>query len=207
MSIRTNQYIENALEALFRAQDLGPHFQHLRRPSGVATRFVPGDGSISPRLIFVGEAPGKQEDLAGSPFVGRSGKFLDHLLLEAEIWGGREEVWITNVLKFRPPHNRTPTEAEISAARPYLRRELALLGRTGCRTIVGLGRTACEAIAGEPISPLSRAGSWITLQNRWRLFVSPHPSWGIRNEKSRARMCAVFETLAYDLRDNTKEDQ
>lgn len=200
----SNNWLEYELEGLYRAQDLSPHFQHLRRPSGVATRFVPGDGSLRPVMILVGEAPGSREDYVGSPFVGPAGRFLDELLF-LEGWH-REEVWVTNVLKFRPPGNREPTEAEVSAARPYLRRELALLGRNGCRTIVGLGRTACEAIAGESVSPLSRAGSWIPLKNRWRLFVSPHPSWGIRKDSNRTRMCAVFQKLAYDLANNTKED-
>lgn len=203
---RINAAIEAGLFEIFRAQDVDPRFVHLRRPSGVATRFVPGDGALSPRVIFVGEAPGRQEDLHGSPFVGPAGQFLDELLPVANLFGGRREVWITNVLKFRPPRNREPTEEEISAARPYLRRELALLGRTGCRTVVGLGRTACEAIAGASISPVSRAGSWIELRNDWRLFVSPHPSWGIRSERNKARMREVFSTLAYDLARPTEEN-
>ena len=101
------------------------------------TNAVPGDGPVPARILFIGEAPGKNEDLQGSPFVGRAGSILDGLL--AGIGVARDEVFITNIVKCRPPKNRDPTTEEIEACRPYLERQLALL----CpEVIVPLGRFA-----------------------------------------------------------------
>lgn len=185
--------LDAELEALYRAQANDPVFEHLWATS----RFVPGDGGFRPRAIFVGEAPGRQEDRQGSPFVGPSGQFLDELLRIARL--DRELEWVTNVVKYRPPKNRTPTDEEIRAALPYLRREAALVGRNGCRVLVGLGRTACEAIAGASISPTRKHATWVELRNGWRLFVSCHPSWGIRDPANADNMRDDFLQLGYDL--------
>lgn len=188
--------IDQELHKLYELQDADAAFTHLRR-RGAATQLVPGDGSLRPRAIFIGEAPGRQEDLKGSPFVGPSGKLLDKLFRPANL--SRDEVWITNVVKFRPPRNRTPTEEEISASLPYLKRELALVGRSGCRTLVGLGRTACEAITGRSLSPLGKHGTWWTLRNSWNLYITCHPSWGLRSEPNRDVLLDDFLQLGYDL--------
>lgn len=184
--------LDDKLESIYRTQDEDQAFAHLK-PS----RFVPGDGSLRPKIILVGEAPGAMENRKGSPFVGPSGRFLDDLLRIARL--DREQVWTTNVLKFRPPKNREPTEEEILAALPYLKREVALLGANGCRRIVGLGRTACSAISGEAISPLRDHSSWRELRHGWNLFVSCHPSWGIRSSYAADSMRGDFLQLGYDL--------
>jgi DNA polymerase len=185
--------LDAELEALYRAQDTDPAFEQLR----ATARFVPGDGGLRPKAIFVGEAPGRIENKIGSPFVGPSGRFLDELLRIAHL--DRELEWVTNVVKYRPPRNRTPTEEEIEASRPYFRKEVALVGRNGCRVLVGLGRTACEAIAGEAISPTRKHATWVELRNGWRLFVSCHPSWGIRDPANADNMRDDFLQLGYDL--------
>ena len=89
------------------------------------TRVVFGAGNADADLMFVGEAPGQQEDLQGLPFVGRAGKLLDELL--AGVGLSRDEVFITNVLKSRPPGNRDPQPDEIEACRPYLDRQIELI--------------------------------------------------------------------------------
>ncbi len=89
------------------------------------TRVVFGAGNADADLMFVGEAPGQQEDLQGLPFVGRAGKLLDELL--AEVGLSRDEVFITNVLKSRPPGNRDPQPDEIEACRPYLDHQIELI--------------------------------------------------------------------------------
>jgi uracil-DNA glycosylase family 4 len=89
------------------------------------TRVVFGAGNADADLMFVGEAPGQQEDLQGLPFVGRAGKLLDELL--AGVGLARDEVFITNVLKSRPPGNRDPQPDEIDACRPYLDRQIELI--------------------------------------------------------------------------------
>jgi uracil-DNA glycosylase len=89
------------------------------------TKVVFGAGNADADLMFVGEAPGQQEDLQGLPFVGRAGKLLDQLL--GEVGLERADVFITNVLKSRPPGNRDPELAEIDACKPYLQRQIELI--------------------------------------------------------------------------------
>jgi len=99
------------------------------------TRAVPGEGDPETEVVFVGEGPGFNEDRLGRPFVGRAGDLLVKLL--ASIGWGREDVFITNVVKCRPPDNRDPQSDEIAACAPYLRRQLAVLDPA---VIVTLGR-------------------------------------------------------------------
>jgi DNA polymerase len=88
------------------------------------TNTVPGHGSESPRVVFIGEAPGKKEDETGLPFVGRAGVLLDEMLARAGL--EREEVFICNILKCRPPKNRNPRKEEIATCTPYLERQMQL---------------------------------------------------------------------------------
>jgi uracil-DNA glycosylase family 4 len=99
------------------------------------TKAVPGEGSPTAEIMFVGEGPGYNEDQQGRPFVGAAGKFLDELL--ASIGTRRSEVYITNVLKCRPPNNRDPLPNEVEACRKYLLRQIELIRP---RLIVTLGR-------------------------------------------------------------------
>ena len=99
------------------------------------THAVPGDGSYQAKIMFIGEGPGKAEDLLGKPFVGAAGKFLAKML--AEIGLKREDVYITNVVKCRPPENRDPLQEEADACFKYLDEQLKLIKP---RVIVTLGR-------------------------------------------------------------------
>ncbi|ASJ08037.1 uracil-DNA glycosylase [Thermococcus siculi] len=105
------------------------------------TNAVPGAGSYEARVMFVGEAPGYWEDQKGLPFVGRAGKVLDELL--AGIGLSRDEVYITNIVKCRPPENRDPTEDEIRACSPYLDRQIDIIRP---KVIVPLGRHSMRYI-------------------------------------------------------------
>ncbi len=108
------------------------------RLSETRTQVVFGTGSPSSRLMFIGEAPGAQEDKDGLPFVGRSGKLLDRLIAE-ELGMTRSQVYIANVVKCRPPDNRDPKPDEIDACRPYLTAQLDIIRPAVCIT---LGRFA-----------------------------------------------------------------
>lgn len=113
-----------------------------------ATQAVPGVGSAEAELLFIGEAPGKDEDLQGMPFVGAAGKFLNTMLQSVEI--NRHDVYITNVVKYRPPDNRDPLPDEIAACWPWLLEQLSLIRP---KLIVLLGRHALERFfPGERIS-------------------------------------------------------
>jgi len=100
-----------------------------------ATQLVFGDGNIDADVVFIGEAPGKNEDLQGKPFVGASGKFLDEML--DMIGMKREDVYITNIVKYRPPNNRDPQPDEKKAFLPYLQIQLEIIQP---KVLVTLGR-------------------------------------------------------------------
>jgi uracil-DNA glycosylase len=108
------------------------------------TTVVFGVGSRRARLVFVGEGPGRDEDLQGEPFVGRSGKLLDRLMAE-ELGMDRSQCYICNTVMCRPPNNRDPRPAEMDACRPYLDRKLSLIHPA---VIVTLGNVATRALLG-----------------------------------------------------------
>ncbi|HVW33149.1 MAG TPA: uracil-DNA glycosylase, partial [Acidimicrobiia bacterium] len=108
------------------------------------TLVVFGEGHPRAGLMVIGEGPGRDEDLAGRPFVGRSGRLLDRLLAE-EAGLTREQVYIANVVKCRPPGNRDPRPEEIAACRPYLDRQIHLVGPT---VVLTLGNFATRAVLG-----------------------------------------------------------
>ena len=102
---------------------------------------VPGEGSKDAKVMFVGEAPGEQEDSQGRPFVGAAGKLLTELLVSIGL--RREEVYITNVVKCRPPKNRPPRRDEVSACKPYLERQFLLIAP---RVICPMGNSAIHSL-------------------------------------------------------------
>ena len=120
-----------------------------------AKNLVFGEGSPSARLMFIGEAPGAEEDLQGRPFVGAAGRVLNNLLNKLGL--PREEVYITNVVKSRPPENRDPEPDEIAACLPFLKMQIAAIQP---KVIVTLGKIATQALLGtrEPITKLR--GQW-----------------------------------------------
>jgi uracil-DNA glycosylase len=118
------------------------------RLSQTRTRAVPGDGPLDAEILFIGEGPGFHEDKQGKPFVGPAGRFLNELI--DSIGLTRDQVYITNVVKCRPPENRDPAPDEIGACAPYLDRQIALLKP---KIVVTLGRySMAKYFPGESIS-------------------------------------------------------
>ncbi|MDP3997041.1 MAG: uracil-DNA glycosylase [Candidatus Andersenbacteria bacterium] len=113
----------------------------------VATHAVPGEGNPDTDILFIGEAPGKNEDEQGRPFVGAAGKFLDQLI--AGIGYKREDVFIANVIKHRPPGNRDPLPEEIEAYRPWLEGQIEIIK---AHLIITLGRFSMEFLLGPGFS-------------------------------------------------------
>lgn len=105
----------------------------------IATNLVMGEGNENAEIVFIGEAPGKKEDEQGRPFVGAAGKFLDEMLSEVEL--DRKDVFITNIVKYRPPNNRDPLPAEKKAFWPFLIRQLDVISP---KIVVTLGRHSME---------------------------------------------------------------
>lgn len=114
------------------------------------TQTVFGTGNRQAQLMVVGEAPGAEEDRRGEPFVGRAGKLLDQML--QAIGSSRQQVYITNILKCRPPNNRDPAAEEVSACQPYLQRQIALVRP---RVLLAVGRVAAQNLL-QVTTPLGR---------------------------------------------------
>ena len=148
-----------------------------------------GGGDPGADILFVGEAPGGDEDRIGRPFVGRSGQLLDKILAAAGI--GRDEVYITNVVKCRPPGNRDPEAEEIVTCLPFLKRQIAVIRPS---LICCLGRFASQTLL-ERHDPLGR------LRGRWhewegvRLICTYHPSACLRNPQYKRPVWEDFQML------------
>jgi DNA polymerase len=155
------------------------------------TKVVFGSGDADADLMFVGEAPGAEEDRQGLPFVGRAGAILTELLSEIEL--SREDVWIANVLKCRPPGNRDPQPLEIERCRPYLQAQVELIQP---HVVATLGNFATRLLSGSraPISRVRGRPQLQTLAGR-SIFLIPlfHPAAALRTP-------SLLETLREDFR-------
>ena len=138
------------------------------------THAVPGEGPVSAEIMFIGEAPGRNEDLQGRPFVGQAGKLLEELL--SEIGLTREDVWIGNVVKCRPPENRDPRPEEIAACAGYLERQIALLDP---KVIATLGRYSMEKFF--PGAKITRVHGQAKREGQRVLIPLYHPAYVLRN--------------------------
>lgn len=138
-------------------------------------RPVMGRGDHQADLMLIAEAPGGQEDRQGVPFVGKSGEMLDRLLQDSGL--GREEIYITNIIKCHPPGNRDPKEEEKTACFPYLKYETFLLKP---RIIVCLGRVAAQRIISPDFRITGQHGTW-TYRKNCALTATYHPSAILRD--------------------------
>jgi DNA polymerase len=144
-----------------------------------ATRTVFADGTPEHRSLFIGEAPGKEEDIAGLPFVGRAGKLLDRMLASIGL-DRKSNVYITNVLNWRPPSNRDPTPEEAATCLPFLRRHIELAAP---EIIVLLGAIASRHVMGRSEGIMRLRGSWLEYFVCGRMVpVMPtlHPAYLLR---------------------------
>jgi DNA polymerase len=146
-----------------------------------ATNIVPGEGDHDAGVMLVGEAPGASEDEQGRPFVGRAGKFLDQLLGEAGL--AREDVYITNVVKARPPGNRDPRAGEVAHYLPWLEQQLALIRPS---VVIPLGRHALAHFA--PGHKITEVHGTLIVAGERRLVPWLHPAAALRNQDLRATL-------------------
>ncbi len=143
--------------------------------SQTRTKAVFGGGDPQADLLFIGEAPGEQEDLQGVPFVGRAGKLLDKILAAIEL--RREDVYIANILKCRPPKNRTPHADEIEQCEPYLQRQIELIQP---KLIICLGLTAAKTLLRVEYTLRQMRGE-VYNYHAVDLIVTYHPAALLRN--------------------------
>ncbi len=144
------------------------------------TNLVFGEGSAKSGLVFVGEGPGFDEDRQGRPFVGRAGKLLDKMILA--IGFEREEVYICNVVKCRPPENRTPQPDEAAACSPFLFRQIEALGP---KVICALGVSAAQTLLGST-RPISQLRGKVQFWRGIPLICTYHPAYLLRSPSQKA---------------------
>jgi uracil-DNA glycosylase len=157
-----------------------------------ATHLVFGEGNPDSQLYFLGEAPGQSEDEQGRPFVGRAGKLLTSLL--SSIGVKREDAYISNIVRFRPPNNQPPKPAEIAAFLPYVNEEISIIQPS---LIVTLGRFAMEKFL--PTAKITQVhGTLQTVPWQGRLvhvFPLYHPAAALRNPQMRQALEADFQKI------------
>ncbi len=158
------------------------------------TQTVFGVGDEQADWLFVGEGPGADEDARGEPFVGQAGKLLDNMLLAIKLKRGNR-VYIANIVKCRPPGNRTPEADEIAACMPYLQRQVALIRP---KIIVALGKTAATALLGREATLASLRGKLHDFAGI-PLIITYHPAYLLRTPLDKAKawqdLCLAVQTI------------
>lgn len=170
-----------------------------------ATQAVPGAGSPDADIVFIGEAPGKSEDEHGEPFVGAAGKFLNEML--AKVRMKREDIYITNIVKYRPPNNRDPLPAEKEACKPWLEEELGLIQP---KLIVFLGRHAMNNYF--PDQKISQAHGKLLVKKFPGLstkyfFPLYHPAAALYDGSMRETLIADFKKIPRVLQEIAKRER
>ena len=156
---------------------------------GGCARVVFGDGNSRARLMLIGEAPGADEDRAGIPFVGRAGQLLDRILTAAEI--DREKVFITNIVKCRPPGNRIPLQPEVEACLPYLKKQIELIDP---QIIVCLGALATKTLINKSAAITRDRGKWHNIDGR-RVIATFHPAALLRDPSRKKDVWEDFKQV------------
>ncbi len=149
---------------------------HKCRLRSTCQQVIFGEGKLDSKIMFIGEGPGKDEDIQGKPFVGRAGQLLDKILQAAEL--PRKEVYISNVVKCRPPGNRLPNPDEVRECRNYLEAQIRIIKP---EIIVCLGAMASQVIIDSKARISKVRGKWFTRQGI-RIIATYHPAALLRNE-------------------------
>jgi uracil-DNA glycosylase family 4 len=149
------------------------------RLSASRTQVVFGTGNPEANLMFVGEAPGRDEDLQGEPFVGKAGQLLTDIIKAMKL--SRADVYIANVIKCRPPENRNPEPDELDSCRPYIKRQVELIRP---KVIVTLGKFALQSLTGKTYSISSIRGEWLEHEGV-KVMPTFHPAYLLRTPSAK----------------------
>jgi uracil-DNA glycosylase family 4 len=196
------QAIEAARDSAATAQNLADLREKLSRFEGcglkaTATRLVFGDGNPSAEIMFIGEAPGADEDREGVPFVGRAGQLLDKML--AAIGLDRGKVYIANVVPWRPPGNRTPTPLETTTCLPFTRRQIELVNP---KILVCLGAASAQTLLGGKEGIMRLRGRWFAYSagnTEIRALAMLHPAFLLRQSAQKKLAWQDLRTLAKEI--------
>ncbi len=156
-------------------------------------KIVFGSGDAKARLVFIGEGPGRDEDIQGLPFVGRAGKLLTSMI---EAMGlKREQVYICNVVKCRPPDNRTPEKDEVATCSPFLYRQIRVIAP---KAIVCLGAVAAQSLLATNQSVSRYRGEWLEYLGT-KLMVTYHPAYLLRNPSAKGEVWKDLQKVMAEL--------
>jgi len=160
---------------------------------GTCSRVVPGEGSAEAEIMFIGEAPGKKEDETGHPFVGAAGKFLNEMLATIKL--RREDVYIANVVKCRPPQNRDPLPEEVAACWPWLLEQIKIIQP---KLIVTLGRHSMERFL--PNQKISQMHGTLVIKTieeigKQNFYTLYHPAAALYNGSMREVLIKDFQKI------------
>jgi len=157
------------------------------------TQVVFGTGNPDADLMFIGEAPGRDEDLKGEPFVGRAGQLLTDIIKAMRLT--RDDVYIANVIKCRPPENRNPEPDELDACRPYIRRQVELIQP---KVIVALGRFALQSLLEKSFAITSARGQWLEYHGV-KVMPTYHPAYLLRTPAAKKDVWADMKKVMGEL--------
>jgi DNA polymerase len=159
------------------------------------TNIVFGEGNPQTDLMFVGEGPGSNEDRLGRPFVGKAGHLLDKMLKAIDLT--RDEIYITNIVKCRPPGNRNPQESEIEKCLPYLRWQVKIIKP---KIIVSLGSISARVLIDENIKITKDRGRIFT-KGKIKFIPSLHPAYLLRNPNAKKDSWEDFKLISKTLKE------
>jgi len=167
-----------------------------------AKKLVLYNGNVNSNLMIIGEAPGQEEDEQGIPFVGRAGQLLNKMLLAINL--DRKDVYVTNVVPWRPPQNRTPTDQEILEFLPFLQKQIEIIKP---KFLYLLGTTAAKAILSTPLSLAKLRGKWYeyntpNLGSPINVLVSYHPAFLLRSPNYKKEAWSDLQMLQKKLNEN-----
>jgi DNA polymerase len=158
-------------------------------------QFVFGEGRSDARLMFVGEAPGRDEDEQGRPFVGRAGKLLTKMINAMGL--RREDVYIGNILKCRPPQNRTPTVSEMAVCLPYILKQIEVIEP---EVICALGATALKGLLRDPRASIGRMRGTFIDWHGCKLMPTYHPAYLLRSPGEKKKAWSDLQEVMAELR-------
>ncbi len=157
------------------------------------TQVVYGVGNPNADLMFIGEAPGRDEDLKGEPFVGRAGQLPTDIIKAMKLT--RDDVYIANVIKCRPPENRNPEPDELEACHPYIQRQVEIIQP---KVIVTLGRFALQSLTGKAYGISSARGNWLDY-NGVKVMPTYHPAYLLRTPSAKKEVWADMKKVMEQL--------
>lgn len=189
----TTRRLDDSATSSFDALRAEAHDCTRCRLAGTRTNVVFGVGNPDADLMFIGEAPGRDEDEKGEPFVGRAGQLLTDIIKAMKLT--RDDVYIANVVKCRPPENRNPEPDELDACRPFIRRQVELIQP---KVIVTLGRFGLQSLTEKGYGISAVRGQWLDYEGI-RLMPTYHPAYLLRNPAAKKDVWADMKKVMAEL--------